>query len=80
MEKHEEILLQQLEAVGTEIAKCRYELSEIINSGNRINCSRLIRVCKHLNEHIDIFDKIDAELSNSENIRLNTPTLQAAGL
>lgn len=80
MEKHEEILLEQLEAVGKEIAKCRNELTEMINSGSRINCSRLVRICRQLNEHIDIFDKIDAELSNSENIRLSTPTLQASGL
>ena len=35
MEKHEEILLEQLEAVGKEIAKCRNELTEMINSGSR---------------------------------------------
>lgn len=80
MEKREEILLQQLEDEGKKIAGYRSELSELINSGSRINCSKLLGICTNLNRHIDIFDKIDAELSQSENIRLNVPKLNAAGL
>ncbi len=80
MEKHEEALLQQLETEGNEIAKCRKEISDIINSGKKINCSALLRICKRLNSHIEAFDNIDNELSGLEEIRLNDPKLKAAGM
>lgn len=80
MEEHEELLLQQLESEGEEIAKHRKALYEIINSGRKINCAKLLGICKHLNEHIAAFDRIDAELSRSETIRLTSPKLRVSGL
>ena len=80
MEKHEEVLLQQLETEGNEIAKCRQEIKKIVDSGKKINLSALLRICRRLNSHIDNFDRIDDELSMSENIRLSNPKLKAAGM
>lgn len=82
MVKHEEILLQQLEHEGKEIARNRKELSKIINSGNRINCSKILRICRRINTHIDLFDQLDRELSNAENLiaNINQPALNASGM
>ncbi len=80
MEKREELLLMQLENEGQTLAHYRMELNQMINSGNRIDCPVLMKICQHINEHIDLFDKIDAELSNYENIRLNHPKLNASGI
>lgn len=68
MEEREEMLLQQLEAEGRQIARCRKTLSDIIDSGRKINCPKLITICKSLNEHIGVFDKINDELSRIEAI------------
>ena len=80
MEKNEEMLLQLLENEGMEIARHRMELLNIINSGNRINYSKILKICRHLNEHIDQFDTLDMELSNAEGINHNKPALNASGL
>ncbi len=82
MEKHEEILLQLLENEGKEIARHRKELLKIINSGKRINCSKILKICRRINAHIDLFDQLDRELSDSENLisNPNLPALNASGL
>ncbi|MBR1598452.1 MAG: hypothetical protein IJ661_06075 [Lachnospiraceae bacterium] len=80
MEKHEEALLQQLEAEGKEIAKYRLDIKNIVYSGKKINLSAMLRVCRTLNSHIEAFDKIDDELSKSETVRLSNPKLKAVGM
>lgn len=79
MVNKEEMLLKQLEREGREIAHYRMELSNMINSGNKINCSKLLRICRKLNEHIESFDQIDMELSYSEKV-IVMPVLNASGI
>lgn len=79
MDMHEELLLRQLEREGREIARYRMELSNMINSGNKIDCSKLLRICRKLNEHIEEFDRIDTELSYSEKI-IAMPSLNVSGI
>ena len=66
MEEQQEVLLEQLEAEGREIARYRKSLLSIISSGKKINSSRLAILCEHLNKHISYFDKLSAELSTLE--------------
>lgn len=68
MEEKEEALLAELESEGKQIAKYRKKLINLINSGKKINSSRLTIICECMNQHIGAFDKISAELTVIEAI------------
>ena len=80
MEQQEESLMKQLEDEGMHIACLRKELNDMINDGKHISCQKIVRLCRHLNEHIDAFDRIDDALSKAENPELESPKLKAVGL
>ncbi|MCR5701681.1 MAG: hypothetical protein K6G76_06030 [Lachnospiraceae bacterium] len=68
MEEREEMLLRRLEAEGQQIAMYRQSLLELTKPGIKINCPKLVAICKHLNNHISMFDTINDELSRLEAI------------
>ncbi len=68
MEEQADDLLKHLEVEGKQIAKCRKLLSDLILSGDKINCSRVMSLCSRLNAHISAFDKIDEQLTELEKL------------
>lgn len=67
MEEQADNLVMQLEAEGQEIAKCRKLILDMLQSGQKIDCSRMLSLCNHLNEHISTFDEISEQLDTLEN-------------
>ncbi|MGN0154308.1 MAG: hypothetical protein ACI4A3_07640 [Lachnospiraceae bacterium] len=68
MEELQEKLLQQLETEGQQIAKYRKSLLDIVSSGKKIDCSKMMHICNCLNKHISSFDRINDELVKLESI------------
>lgn len=67
MEEQAENLLMHLEAEGRQIAKCRKLLSDLVHSGEVIDCSQMLLLCNNLNMHISSFDQINEQLTELEN-------------
>ena len=66
MEEHADNLLVQLESEGQKIANYRKSISDLIHSGNAIDCSKMLQLCNKLNEHISSFDEINEQLIQLE--------------
>lgn len=66
MEEQQENLLRQLETEGQQIAKYRKLMLDIARSGKKIDCSRMLHICRKLNKHISSFDEINNQLIELE--------------
>lgn len=67
MEEQEDKLLMHLEGEGQKIAEYRKQISNLMNSGDQIDCSQMLLLCNKLNEHISSFDEISEQLIHLEN-------------
>ena len=66
MEEQQENLLRQLETEGQQIAKYRKLMLDLARSGKKIDCSRMLHICRKLNKHISSFDEINNQLIELE--------------
>ena len=68
MEEQQEQLLKQLEVEGLLIAKHRKRMFDLVRSGRKINCSKMMHICNSINKHISSFDNISNQLIALEGI------------